>query len=254
MTVVGKLGKAAPVEDRRTLRFAAYLDRVAVLKAPAVGGAKHVVKAFPMLGNDEYGDCVFAGAQHEVQQFRARAGRPVFKPTTKATLAAYSAATGFDPAHPETDRGAVVLDALNFRRSTGIEGHKIGAFASIEPGNHENVRLGVHLFGAVGIGLGLPLAAQEQDGTWHLGARSTGAQWVARSWGGHYVPVIAYDGSGLTCVTWGALKVMTWQFFDRYCDEAWAILSPDWLSHGKSHGGLDLQQLATDLGQIGATA
>lgn len=251
--MIGKLGKAEAVEDRRTLRLASYVDRTALV-APAVGGAKHVVKSFPMLGNDEFGDCVFAGAQHETQQFRARAGRPVFKPTVRGTLAAYSAVTGFDKNDPSTDRGAVVLDALNFRRKTGIEKHVIGGFASVEPGNRQNVRLAVHLFGALGIGLALPLAAQEQQGTWHLGSRATGSQWVPRSWGGHYVPVIAYDSSGLTCVTWGALKVMTWQFFDRYCDEAWAILSPDWFSHGRSHQGLDLGALQADLAAIGTPA
>lgn len=248
--VVGKLGKLEPVEDRRSLRLDAYVDRT-VLVAPRVGGARHVVKVFPMLANDEFGDCVFAGAQHETQQFRARVKRPVFKPTVKGTLAAYSAVTGFDKNDASTDRGAVVLDALNFRRKTGIEGHKIGAFAQVEAGNRQNVRLAVHLFGVLGIGLALPAAAQEQTGTWHLGPRATGSQWEPGSWGGHYVPIIAYDASGLTCVTWGALKTITWQFFDRYCEEAWAILSPDWLSHGRSHHGLDLAALQADLAAIG---
>jgi len=68
------------------------------------------------------------------------------------------------------------------------------------------------------------------------------------SWGGHAVPVLAYDSDTLTCITWGAKKRMTWEFFARYCDESYAPLSPDWLNaRGKTPEGLDLDALQTDL-------
>lgn len=43
------------------------------------------------------------------------------------------------------------------------------------------------------------------------------------------MPVVAYDSRSLTVVTWGALQTMTWGFWAAYCDEAYAILSPDYL-------------------------
>ena len=71
------------------------------------------------------------------------------------------------------------------------------------------------------------------------------------SWGGHAVPVLAYDADTLTCVTWGAKKRMTWEFFARYCDESYAPLSLDWLNaQGKTPEGLDLAALQTDLNEI----
>jgi len=32
------------------------------------------------------------------------------------------------------------------------------------------------------------------------------------------------------CVTWGALKQITWAAWARYCDEAHAIVSPVWMN------------------------
>ena len=71
------------------------------------------------------------------------------------------------------------------------------------------------------------------------------------SWGGHAVPILAYDSDTVTCITWGAKKRMTWEFFARYCDESYAALSPDWLNaQGKTPEGLDLTALQSDLNEI----
>jgi hypothetical protein len=40
---------------------------------------------------------------------------------------------------------------------------------------------------------------------------------------------------------------MTPQFYKTYCDEAWAILSPEMLKAGKSLEGFDLASLQADL-------
>jgi len=66
------------------------------------------------------------------------------------------------------------------------------------------------------------------------------------------VPVVAYDERGLTCVTWGTLKRMTWTFWDAYCDEAYAVLSKDWInqSSGQAPNRFDLAALQEDLNAI----
>ena len=75
------------------------------------------------------------------------------------------------------------------------------------------------------------------------------------SWGGHAVPILAYDSDALTCITWGAKKRMTWDFFARYCDESYAPLSRDWLNaQGKDPQGLDIAALQADLRELTATA
>ena len=43
------------------------------------------------------------------------------------------------------------------------------------------------------------------------------------SWGGHYVYVPGYTPPGPVCVTWGRKQQMTWAWFAKYCDEAYAV-------------------------------
>jgi hypothetical protein len=77
------------------------------------------------------------------------------------------------------------------------------------------------------IGLALPISAQNQD-VWAVPPGGSAGEGSPGSWGGHAVPIVAYDSRGLTVITWGATKRMTWQFLDTYCDEAYALLSQDW--------------------------
>ena len=40
---------------------------------------------------------------------------------------------------------------------------------------------------------------------------------------------------------------MTWSFWERYCDEAYCLISSDFLHGGKTPEGLDLERLNEDL-------
>jgi hypothetical protein len=64
------------------------------------------------------------------------------------------------------------------------------------------------------------------------------------------VPLVA-KRANFECVTWGRTQPMTAQFYTKYCDEAWAILSLEMLKTGKSPEGFDLAQLQTDLNALG---
>jgi len=55
----------------------------------------------------------------------------------------------------------------------------------------------------------------------------------------------------VTVVTWGALQVMTWSFWEAYCDESYAILSNDYLTGKKTTPqGFNLAQLQADLADL----
>ena len=56
----------------------------------------------------------------------------------------------------------------------------------------------------------------------------------------------------LECVSWGRISRMAAQIHTTYCDEAWAILSPETLLDGKSPEGFDLALLKKDLAAVGA--
>lgn len=45
----------------------------------------------------------------------------------------------------------------------------------------------------------------------------------------------------------GRIQQMTVQFYKTYCEEAWAILSPEMLKSGVSIEGFNLAQLQADI-------
>lgn len=244
-----KLGKAKPRIDHRTLRLARYL--VALKAAPAaVDWGKNLTDLGPMK-NDEVGDCAEATVGHMVQVWTAELGRQVVVPDAEI-VAAYSAITGYVPDDPSTDQGSVELDVLNYWRKVGIGGHKITAFAALDPGNEEHVKQAVWLFGGAYVGLSLPVSAQVQE-EWSVLISGSHGDPSPGSWGGHAVPIVGYDRNGLDCVTWGERKRMTWDFWRVCCDEGYAVLSPDWLDAlGTAPSGFDMATLSADLGAVAA--
>jgi hypothetical protein len=242
-----KLGKGPKREDSRNLKLATYLDTTALPPVPKSTSHRRAVAEWPMYGNDRYGDCVFAGAGHETQLWTALGGKPA-TPDEQAVLDAYSAVTGFDPRDPATDQGTVVLDALNWRRKVGLEGHKLGAYVEIDPHRHSQFRRAIDLFVCVGLGVSLPIAAQDHD-DWHYPI-GNGPDDEPGSWGGHYTPAIDFDAHGLFVVTWGEVIRVSWAFIDRYCDEAYALLSAEMLHRGRDAHGFSISQLQSDLGLV----
>jgi hypothetical protein len=117
----------------------------------------------------------------------------------------------------------------------------VSGFAAIDPHDVGRMRQAIAGFGNAYVGLDMPLSAQSQD-TWDYVATPDGA---VGSWGGHAVPLLGYDQDGLVCVTWGALKRMTWRFWLAYADEAWALLSRDFITAaGTTPAGLSWEALA----------
>lgn len=248
----GELGKAAPRHDARTLRLAKYLQAHLLPTPPDVYDL--TAKAplpWGMMLNDVLGDCTCAAAAHLIMAWTANAAAEVV-PTDAQVLAAYEAVTGYTPADPASDRGAVELDVLNYWRQTGVAGHRILAYAALEPANQTHVRAAVATFGGCYIGVALPASAQGQA-AWDVVPDAEGGAGTPGSWGGHAVCVVGYDAAGLTVVTWGQLLKMTWAFWEKYCDEAYAIITQDFLeANGDTPGGLDLAQLQADLREVTA--
>jgi hypothetical protein len=244
-----KLGKRPATHDRRDLLFEAYAtDR---LRPPSmVKASLHAFRDWLMLGNDQYGDCVFAGADHETMLLNKLGGKVVSFGSEEA-LSDYSAVTGFNPDDPSTDQGTNVRDALTYRRHTGVvdakhRRHKIGAFAALEVGNVQHIKEAIHLFGVVGVGIEFPASAMDQFNEGKPWAVVPGAQIE----GGHYVPAIGYGPRSVYVVSWGRVVEMSWQFFATYTDEAWAILSSEFLTKGRSPQGFLLKDLKADLAAL----
>lgn len=245
-----RLGKQRPRHDPRTLQLADYIDSTKLEPAPKkCDWTKPVGPDWGMMLNDHIGDCTCAAAGHLIQDWTANATGHEFTTPPDMILAAYEAVSGYDPATGKNDNGAVETDVLNYWRHNGIGGHPIDAYVALEPGNHEHVKDSISIFGGCYIGLALPISAQSQL-TWTVppgGASGTGAP---GSWGGHAVALVAYNARRVTCVTWGQLKQMTWGFLSAYCDEAYAVMSQDFLTSGRAPNGFDVTQLQADLAAL----
>jgi hypothetical protein len=249
-----KLGKTAARHDPRALLLATYITP----ELPAAPASFDVTSKMPadwgMMDNDQIGDCTCAAAGHLIMEWTANAGKKMVTPTDKQIVVAYSAITGYNPTTGANDNGANEVDVLNYWRQTGIAGDKIGAYVSLEPANHTHIMDSVYIFEGCYIGLQLPTSAQAQTQNhqpWSVPPGGTTGDGKPGSWGGHAVPVVAYDTRGVTVVTWGALQVMTWSFWEAYCDEAYAILSDDYIDGKKQTAeGFNLEQLKADLADL----
>lgn len=238
-------GKLKAKHDNRNLMFAKFLTP-SIPKAPEELDLTLGINPdqWGMMRNDEIGDCTCASAGHLIQMWKWRATKQWPQITDDQIVAAYSAITGYNPVNGRNDNGANEMSVLKYWQKKGIAGVKITAYASIEPGNIEHVKQAMYLFEGAYIGVELPRSAQGQS-MWSVtpgGARSNAGE--PGSWGGHAVSLVAYNHIGPVCLTWGKPLQMTWQFFQTYCDEVWAVFSKEYLdSMGKTLEGFNREQL-----------
>ena len=245
-----KLGKHRPKIDSRTLQFGAYVTGQ-LAPPPATVDYTKPVRQWPMMGNDTYGDCTCAAAGHMIEEWTANTGTVEIVPDS-AILQAYN-----HFAHGNPDAGANMLDVLTYWRKTGIGADKISAFAQLEPQNDIQLQDAVSIFGNCYIGLALPNFAVAA-GTdflktpWLVPAGGPTGNAAPNPNNGHCVPAVAYDQRFIYVVTWGALKTMSWQFYDAYADEAFAVLSTDWINKKlkTTPEGFDLKTLQQDLALV----
>lgn len=240
----GKLGRLPRKEHPRTLKLSKY---TASLPEPSKAYWEYMVSNWPMMKNDTVGCCTCACAGHMIQNWTAHTfGMQV--PSDADILAAYSAVSGYDPATGNNDNGAAITDVLSYWQGNGIGGRKILAWAEIDASNIDAVKQAVFLFGGVDIGFNVPQPAMDQF--------DAGQTWTtipnSAIEGGHSVPVLGYGSAGCTCVTWAKLQPMTWDFFKAYCDEAYAVITSDWLTAARTTpiAGLDLAALQADLAAL----
>ena len=213
-------------------------DPVALLQVPAAVDWSQKVSSWPMYDNDTLGDCTCAAVGHQEEAWTANAGDP-FVPADQAVVDLYWA-TGTG------DTGRPCLKVLRYWKNTGFAGgHKLTAFAQIAQGNQQHVEFACWAFGGVYIGIQLPTSAQNQQNEWTI---TTGPDAAPGSWGGHCVNLVGFNATGPTCVTWGRLMPMTWEFFATYCDEAYALISADFFVGGTTApSGFNLAELEQDV-------
>jgi hypothetical protein len=213
-----------------------------------------------MLGNDQYGDCVFAGGDHETMLIDnlasgGKTGYEAVKFKAINALEDYGVVTGFNPKTGAGDNGTDPRDSFKYRQKTGLvdasgKRHKIAAYVAIPVSSIKKVLEGVFIFDAVGIGFEFPGSAMEQF--------NNGEKWDvvegAQIEGGHYVPIVGKPDTGpdLAIITWGKRQVMSEEFFSKYTVEAWGFITEESLNAKtqKNWGGFNWTELQKDLSQV----
>lgn len=204
---------------------------------------------WPMYLNDRIGDCTCATAGHIIQALSTYGKNVTETITDNDVLDAYVAVSGYNPITGTNDDGAVVQKVLDHWRKNGIGGHKILAFASVDFKNNAELRQAIHIFGNVYLGINFPDTAMEQ---FH-GGKPWDVVPGARIEGGHAINAGYYDVSDnmWKIVTWGKVQSMTQAFWDKYVEEAWVVVSPEWYDlAGKNPEGIDMAAMGDEFTKI----
>jgi len=242
-----KLGKQAAHHDLRVPMLSKYTSSLPT--PPAVTNYDTKITNLGMMLNDKLGDCTCAAVGHCIQQWTAEAQKKQVVIPDPDIEKLYEIVGHYNPKNPKSDRGAVEINVLNYWLANPVDGNQLSAFCALEPQNLQDIKDAVYIFGNCYIGLAMPISAQNQT-VWSVPPGGPTGQGAPGSWGGHAVPIVAYDARGLTCITWGELVRMTWQFWTAYCDEAYGLLSPDWVKAGKTPAGFDWKQLEADMSDL----
>ena len=236
MRTAGKLGKLAAVRPHGLDDLAFYTRGHLAPPPPAV--PVPAVPAWGMMGNDTLGDCTIAGVGHLIVAANAETGAQDVVPSDDDIKKQYFKITGGQ------DSGAVELDVLRAWYGKGLFGNnKIAAFAPVKPSNVLDIHAAVELFGSCYIGVALPGSAMQQFANgepWAI----TGNDQIE---GGHCVLIVGYDAQLLYCVSWGQIQAITWPWMSRFCDEAYAVISQEFV---ETHSVLDIDALRKDIGLL----
>lgn len=216
---------------------------------PAVVDWYSRVVFWPLLLNDRLGDCTAAGFWHLVQAWTAYAGIE-YVPSNQDALKLYER-FGYNPKTGKGDNGAVEQDVLASLVQSAVDDHGAVAFGQVDHTSPTMMKAALNIFGGLYVGIQCPESMQAQFAAGQV------IDYVAGSAieGGHCIVIVGWDAKYLYIVTWGKLVKMTWAFWAHYGDEAWVIVTKDFIEkNGKSPSGMDLQGFLDEFKVLGLAA
>ena len=186
-----------------------------------------------MWANDTYGDCTIAGLAN-YRAIRAKlTDQPTPATTTDAVVAQYMRLTGGqDTGLNEID---VLVQAQKFGMELGGPQWMDAVWASVRY-DRETCKSLIAIFGALYLGVELPIAAQNQA-VWKP---TTGRNGAPGGWGGHCLLWSGWNKEGNDeLVTWGMVKDADPLWLPKYGDEFHVIVDAD----SAAIAGIDFEKL-----------
>lgn len=226
-----KLGRPLGPSTHHGLRMATFVDK-SKLDAPpfALDNAAKLPASISLYGNDRLGDCTCATWAGLFKTAASANSNAI--DFADAEVEKMYRAGGYDGT-PATDNGWTLAGAAGYAQHTGLVDtagtlHQAGPWMQIRYSDMTEVMIGANEFGPMPVGVALPIAAQHQD-VWDTDGG--GGDQTPNGWGGHSLTLVGYDHDGVTLLTWGARKRATWNWWNRYVDEAVVAVDPLWLAN-----------------------
>lgn len=192
-------------------------------------------------GNDEYGDCGVAGLNHYFMADAAIAAAKEQFPDRTEIVQYYLHYTG------GPDTGVVLSDFLAYARKNGFYGHQLSAYAPVRVHDIKTLHFAVWAYGAAYTGIQVTqgmMTAFGQGKPWTLETLLSPEE------GGHCVPIVGYDSKHLYVVTWGKVQAISYAAWHYMSDEAWALITGEFVAKGGDNRGINLAALTADLSKL----
>ena len=146
----------------------------------------------------------------------------------------YEQACGYNPNQGGEGPGGNEQHVLTYILKTGApfgpkgqQRHKITAFAEVDVKNVDNIERTIYDHGVAYIGFNVPQYIMPSNApplaVWDVEPKADNS-----IVGGHAVVLAGYNASGARVISWGQYYTMTWAFFEKFVDEAYAITDPLW--------------------------
>ena len=250
-----RLGKLPAKVDKRTIKLRSVIRKELLPDPPEIYDIDKMlggVEDNNMYANNKFGCCVTSARAHQTLRFEKYEQGELIPITDQEVINQYFKESG------GIDTGLYLLNSMKSWRNKGwIAGGKtynIYAFASVDWKDHDEVKHCIHLLGGLNYGFMVPQSCLDQfkaGEVWSVVSDDGGLQ------GGHGVYAYKYDliegynEIGPVCMTWGKRQQMTWEFWDKYVDEAYGIVDNknDWMGDDSP---VDVEKLQAYLDEITA--
>lgn len=197
--------------------------------------------------NDSLGCCTASSKFHDRQARTFVASGNMVTESDTCVQLLYERSCGYVPGDPSTDLGGNIQDVLTYLLTKGLpvgDGSaslKIDAFVEIDPRNPDDLMLAIDQCGLIDVGFNVPAFLMPDDGSppplvWDVQPSNR------RIIGGHDITQPGRVNGLYRTISWGRKDYqMTEAFFEEYVDEAYAVITEEWVTAtGKTPFGLGL--------------
>jgi hypothetical protein len=221
---------------------------------PAADYLSKMPNALGVMLNDSLGCCTCSAIYHAIQLWTCSTNETMQTNPDADVLSVYEEFCGYVQGDPSTDSGGIEQHVLHAWLEQGVPinavsastVNKLTAWFEVDARIRQDVEQVIYECGVCYIGFNIP------DNIMLPGGSDPPRLWTydpkATVLGGHAVILGSYDEEGVGLISWGEKYKMTWEFFHKYTDEAYALVDVDWINKtGLSPLGMDINTIVQQM-------